>query len=154
MRLSCRKRDRRGATTVETAIVILPFLIITLGMIDLGIAVFRHHVISQAARQGVRSAIVHGSLAVSGWNGGKWGPAAFGPVAATSTDPKAQAVAPYLSGLDPNETNITMQWLDGSNLPEKRVRVIVTTTWTPAITFIFGGLTRTFSASATMPIAH
>ena len=47
-----------------------------------------------------------------------------------------------------------MQWLDGSNLPEKRVRVTVTTTWTPVTTFIFGGLTRTLTASAMMPIAH
>jgi Flp pilus assembly protein TadG len=139
---------------VETTLVILPFLVITLGMVDLGNAVFRHHVISQAARQGVRKAIVHGSLAKSGWNGGTWGPATFGPVAATDTNPKSQAVAPYLSGLDPSATNITMQWLDTSNLPEKRVRVTVTTTWTPAVTLVFGGLTRTLSASATMPIAH
>ncbi len=154
MRMSRRNRHRRGATAVETAIVILPFLIITLGMIDLGTAVFRHHVVSQAARQGVRKAIVHGSLAPSGWNGGKWGPAKFGPVAATDTDPKAQAIAPYLSGLDTSATNVTMEWLDTSNLAEKRVRVTVSTTWTPAVTFIFGGLTRTLSASATMPIAH
>ena len=154
MRLSCRNRDRRGATTVETAIVLLPFLTIVLGMLDLGTAVFRHHVVSQAARQGVRKAIVHGSHAPSGWNGGEWGTATYGPVAATDADPKAQAIAPYLSGLDPSATNITMEWPDGSNATEKRVRVTVTTTWTPVVTFIFGGLTRTLSASATMPIAQ
>lgn len=154
MRLCCRNRGRRGAATVETAIVILPFLTLVLGMLDLGTAVFRHHVVSQAARQGVRKAIVHGSRAPSGWNGGKWGTATYGPVAANVADPKAQAIAPYLSGLDPDATNITMEWPDGSNATEKRVRVTVTTTWTPVVTFIFGGSTQTLSASATMPIAH
>jgi hypothetical protein len=156
MRLSNRNRDRRGATTVEAAIVILPFLTIVLGMLDLGTAVFRHHVVSQAARQGVRMAIVHGSRAPSGWNGGKWGTATYGPVAVATdvADPKVQAIAPHLSGLDPEATKIKMEWPDGSNATEKRVRVTVTTTWTPVVTYIFGGLTRTLSASAMMPIAH
>jgi hypothetical protein len=106
VRLSGRNRDRRGATTFETAIVILPFLTIVLGILDLGTAVFRHHVVSQAARQGVRKAIVHGSRAPSGWHGGRWGTATYGPfaVATDVADPRVQAIAPYLPGLDPGRS--------------------------------------------------
>ncbi len=66
----------------------------------------------------------------------------------------AQAIEPYLAGLNKSATNITMVWLDNNDLAEKRVRVTVTTTWTPAVTFVLGGQTRTLSASSTMPIAH
>src|SRR3954454_10658349 len=97
---------RRGAVMVEVAIVLMVFLTLIFGMLDLAIAVFRRHLISEAARMGARQAAVHGSLAPSGWNGGPWGPAAFGPVAATSTDVKVAAITPYLGGMDPATVNI------------------------------------------------
>jgi hypothetical protein len=125
-----------------------------LGTIDLGMAVFRLHILSQAARQGARQAIVHGSLARSGWQGGPWGPTTYGPLPATSSDPQMQAVASSLVGVDPAQAQITVEWPDGSNAPGKRVTVTVTTTWSPLMVFIFGNQTTTLSASSTMPIAH
>lgn len=145
---------RGGATLLEAAITLLVFLILVLGAIDLGIAIFRTTVLSQAARQGARQAIVHGNLAKPGWKGGPWGPATYGPVAATDSDPKAQAVAPYLGGMDPGDVQVTYTWIDGSNLTEKRVRVTVTTTWSPLTLFIFGHLSLDLRGSSTMPIAH
>src|SRR5262245_26201074 len=67
---SRRRSARRGAVLAEAAIVIFVFLILVFGMMDLGIGVARNNALSQAARQGVRQAIVHGRLAPSGWNGG------------------------------------------------------------------------------------
>ena len=139
---------------VETALVLPLLLAFFLGTLDLAIVILRHHTVSQAARQGVRQAIVHGSLAKSGWEGGPWGPATYGPMAASSADPKAQAIAKYLATLDPSQVQVTMQWLDGDNDPEDRVRVTVTTSTTTLVGFVLGRRTIDLTATATMPIAH
>ena len=71
-RRSCLRRLRRGATAIELAIVLTLFLTLVFGMLDLGIAVFRYHIVCEAARQGARQAIVHGKLSDKL---GTWGPA-------------------------------------------------------------------------------
>jgi TadE-like protein len=153
MRLRSHNR-RTGGTTVETVLTTTAFLALVLGAVDLGVAVFRQHVLSEAARMGVRQAIVHGPNAPSGWNGGPWGSSTYGPVAANASDPKAQAVCPYLTGMDPANVNVTVSWPDNSNAVEKRVQVSVTTTWKPVMGFVFGNNSVTLSASSTMQIAH
>jgi hypothetical protein len=139
---------------VEASMVITVLLTLVIGAIDLGVAVFRQHVLTQAARQGVRQAIVHGKLAPTGWKGGPWGPTTYGPVAATDSDPKAQAVASYLGGMDPSAVQVTMTWPDSSNAVEKRVQVTLTNTWTPLLGFIFGNQSVTLTGAAKMQIAH
>jgi Flp pilus assembly protein TadG len=139
---------------VEAALIVTVFLALVTGTIDLAVGVFRQHVLTHAARQGVRQAIVHGELAPSSWKGGKWGPTTYGPVAANDSNPKAQAIAPYLAGMDPANVQVTMTWPDGNNEVESRVTVTLTTTWTPVMGFVFGSRTVTLSASSTMRIAH
>jgi hypothetical protein len=134
--------------------VVTVFLILALGAVDLGVAVLRQHVLAEAARQGVRQAIVHGERAPAGWKGGPWGPSTYGPIAATDSDAKAQAIAPYLGGMDPAAVQVTVTWPDGSNAVEKRVRVTLTTTWTPMLGFIVGNPSVTLTGSSTMQIAH
>ncbi len=55
MRPRTPRANRRGASMVEAAIILPVFLTLILGMLDLSLGVFRHHVVSQAARQGVRA---------------------------------------------------------------------------------------------------
>jgi Flp pilus assembly protein TadG len=151
--MRCRKGNARpGATLVETALVGLVFLMVILGTLDLGIAVLRYNVSSQAAAQGARIASVHGSLA----NGflGSWGPATYGPAAGTDSNPIAQAIAPYLTGADPTAVTIKVEWLDGDNNTGHRVRVTVTDTYHPITTFIFGNPTFNFSAVSIMTITN
>jgi hypothetical protein len=119
-------------------------------MLDLSIGIFRHHVLSQAARQGVRQAIVHGKMAPPTM--AAWGPTAYAGKA-SGADGIAVAIKPYLTGLDASKVDIQVQWLDGSNDLEKRVRVTVSTPWTPLMLALFGGQ-KTLTASSTMPIAH
>lgn len=145
---------RRGAVTVEVAIILMVFLTLIFGMLDLAIAVFRHHVISEAVRMGARQAAVHGSLAPSNWNGGPWGPASFGPVAATSDDVKVAAITPYLGGMDPATVNVSMSWPDGKNTAESRVSVTISTSWSPIMGFIFGNSSQPMQATSVMLIAH
>jgi Flp pilus assembly protein TadG len=134
----------------EGAIVVTVFLVLVFGTIDIGIAVFRHSTISNAARQGARTAAVHGALANQK---GVWG-TATATVAATANDPKADCVRPLLGGCNLSATNITMEWPQNSNAITKPVRVTVTTGFNPIMTFIFGNPTFTLSASSTMPISH
>jgi Flp pilus assembly protein TadG len=154
MRRPSSNRQRTGAALVEAALVTTVFLALVLGAVDLGGAVFRWHVLSEAARIGVRQAIVHGQNATAGWKGGPWGPSTYGPVAANASDPKAQAIAPYLAGMDPAAVNVTMSWPDSSNAVEKRVQVSLTSTWTPIMGFLFGSPTVRLRASSMMQIAH
>ena len=60
---------------VETAIVLSVYLMLILGTFDLGTATYRYNTLSQAARQGARQAIVHGSLASPAMT--VWGPSTY-----------------------------------------------------------------------------
>lgn len=151
---------RSGATLVESAITLTAFLLLVVGMLDIGIAVLRFNSISQAARQGARAAIVHGDLAPTGWRGGNWGTATLTvtptDTGETSTPAGAlsDAVRPSLSACPLEETTVTVEWLNGSNRLEQPVRVTVTTIYHPVLTFLFGNPGIELRASATMPMAH
>lgn len=53
--------DEHGATLVETALASIVSLIMLLGLIQMSMALYTYHYISDAARNGTRWAIVHGS---------------------------------------------------------------------------------------------
>lgn len=135
---------------VETAIIMMVFLTLVLGMLDLGIGVFRYNILAQAARQIARQAIVHGSLAVE-----PWGPDTHSALASDAS-PIAQTVQPLLSGFDLSEVTIKAEWPDGNNQASEgnHVRVTVTAPYRPIVTFIFGNPTITLQAASTMAIAH
>ena len=167
MRFQRKKPDRRGVTLVEAAIVLLVFLMLVLGMLDLGLGVLHYNTVSHAARQGVRQAIVHGWMAPSGWYGGPWGPpgnypggngttSSYTVNGANSSDwiVKAFQDQGAFAGLDPNKVTIQVQWLDGSNNPDNRVSVTVSSSYSPIMTWIFGNPSITLGATSTMLIAH
>jgi Flp pilus assembly protein TadG len=153
MRQKSGRRRRRGGVLVESVITTMALLSLMLGMIDMGIAVFRTHVISEAARQGARRAICQGALAPSKLNGGPWGPSAFSGDG-NSSNKMVTMISGYMAGLDPSQVTINVTWPDGNNKVESRVTYQVSTTWTPMITWIFGSPSFNLSASSTMLIAH
>jgi Flp pilus assembly protein TadG len=153
MRLKTAIRRRRGASLVETAITTTVLMMLMLGMVDMGVAITRMHLISEASRQGARKAIVQGSLAPSSLNGGPWGPTAFSGNG-NSTDPKVTLIQAYLTGLNLSTVTVNVTWPDGNNKTESRVTYQVGTTWNPMMTWIFGNPTINLSAQSTMPIAH
>jgi Flp pilus assembly protein TadG len=153
MRLKVARRRRRGAAFVEAIITTSILLTLMLGLIDMGVAVTRMHLISEASRQGARKAVCQGSLALAALNGGPWGPAAF-TGNGNSGDPKVTSVKPYLTGLDLSKVTVNVTWPDGSNAAEKRVTYQVSTTWKPMMTWIIGNPSFNLSAESTMLIAH
>jgi hypothetical protein len=164
-------RKRRGAALVEAAIVTSVFVTLIFGMIDLGIALFHKHVVSEAARQGTRNAIVHGYLAPSGTTMNAWGPtppylpplsghSLYAGSTCTSvpaddpSDELARTIMPYLAGIDPSTVTITIQWPDSNNDAGNRVTVSVTATHRPPVAFLFGASPSAIGDSSTMTIMH
>lgn len=152
MRLQQRSTRRPGATLLETGIVFGVFLGLALGMLDLGIAVFRYHLLSQAARHGARQAMIHGSLAPA--TVGSWGPGTINVAANTSGVPLVDAVKPFLIGFDLSKTQVLAEWLDGGIDADQRVRVTITTSYQPATPIISGTQPLTLRAASTLAIVH
>jgi Flp pilus assembly protein TadG len=150
-------RKRRAAAMLSTAVVLTLFLTLVFGMIELALAVFNQHVVTQAARQLARKAIVHGQMAppkLTAWSPGTLGGSGTAySVAATDSGEVATALQPYLAGLDLRRTSLSLEWLDGNNELESRVRAQVTTTHQPFLTFIFR-TGWTLRGESTMQIAH
>jgi Flp pilus assembly protein TadG len=57
-----RRADRRGQSLVEFSLVMIPFLFILMGVVDLGRGIYVYNSVSQAAREIARSASVHPCL--------------------------------------------------------------------------------------------
>ncbi len=138
------------------SIILMVFLVLTFGTLDLGIAVFRYHIVSQAARHGARRAIVHGEMAD---RLGVWGPVTMDVAASANGIPivdgaNNDGVQPMLVGCDLPHSRIRIEWLGGSSAPDESVRVTVTAPYRPFLLFIFPDVEVTLSATSTMIIAH
>ena len=142
------RRSRRGAALAETSIVLVTFLILVFGMIDLGIMVSRSQSLAEAARNGARAAIVRGEFATS-----PLGPTAISGVASDS-NAIANALRPQLILMDPTQVRLQATWPDGGNEVNQRVHVTISADFTPITTFIFGAPTWTLQGDSEMYIAH
>lgn len=144
-------RSRRGATIVESAIVMVVFITLTLGAVDLEIGVYRFNTLSEAARQGARRAMVHGTLAPPAMT--LWGPGAYVGTAGDGSE-YANAVRPLLVGFPLNDVILRVEWIDGSTTVGKRVRFTLSTPYRPLLGFLIGYPNLNLAAASTMPIAH
>lgn len=55
------QRSRRGATMVEFSLFFIVFMMLSLGLMEFGLAVWTYSTMSHAARAGARYALVHGA---------------------------------------------------------------------------------------------
>jgi Flp pilus assembly protein TadG len=94
-------RRRRGATTVETAVVLPVFLLFVLGILIGGISVFRHQQVAWLAREATRYASVR-----AGEYEGEFGRAV------TTQELVDAAVTPYAVGLEPARLTVTVEFRD------------------------------------------
>jgi Flp pilus assembly protein TadG len=71
MKRACAPRQRRiagreeGAAAIEMAIAMIPLLMVVVGTMKVCLAIYSYHYVSEAAREGVRYAIVRGYTASS-----------------------------------------------------------------------------------------
>jgi len=145
-------KSRQGATVLETALTMMIFLSLVLGMLDLGMGVLRHQQLTDAARFAARSAAVHGELAD---RLGNWGTTGITGNASDGS-PVGNLFAQRMVGNHLDKVNFTIDWMDGGNdvRDDHRVRVIATVPYTPIITFILGSPTFTLQTVSILPIAH
>jgi Flp pilus assembly protein TadG len=142
-------RRRNAVTTLEAAIVLSAFMTLVLGLVELGICVFRYHLVAAGAREGARLGIVSGEYSAS-----PWGPATIGPIDGNDPQPLAQAVMSMLVGVDPSTVAILAEWLDGDNQVDHRLRITVTIQSPLAFTSLLGIDSLTLTSQTTMQITH
>ena len=111
---SPRPDGRRGQAMVEFSLVFIVFLMLMVGLFELGRAVWIYTTVAHAARQGARYAMVNGSLA--------------GDNTALISRVKAQAI-----GLIPGSIAVTPTW-EGGGIPGTFVRVRVSYPFAPVVT--------------------
>jgi len=141
-------RRQRGQALVEFALVAVVFIILVIGMIDVGRAVWNYNALAEATREGTRYAIVHGSLSTDPSGPGS------SHYTAPSTDTKVKGtVQQFATGLDPSQLTVQAQWLDGDNKSGSRVKVTSGYSFRPVLNF-FGTVSFSMSSSSTMNIAN
>ncbi len=119
-----RKRgSERGAAQVEFALVILFTVVLMFWVIEMMSLVYTYTVLSDAAKEGVRYAIVHGSGVAS----------PSGPADYTAVQTVVKNYA-KLSLHDISAITVTPSYPDGDNEAPHRVKVIVTYAYKPYIT--------------------
>jgi len=101
--------SKAGAAAVEFALVATIFFILFFGIIEFSRLMLMYHHVGNAAREGTRYAIVHGSASGS-------------PVNNDNVVNYVRSISP----IDPNNVNVSTTWPDGNNNPKSRVRVLVT----------------------------
>ena len=121
-RLKRRNRSARGAVQIEFILSILVVMFVMFGMWELIMIVHTMNVLSDAAKEGVRYAIVHGSYNTSG--------AQCGP---GNTTPIVQAVTGYaaMSFHDMSAISVNVTYPNGTNTTGDPVRVEVYYTFVP-----------------------
>lgn len=148
MPASRRPQARSGATTVEAAFVGGAVLVVMIATLDLGLAVLRYNTLSAVARAVSREAIVHGDEALT-----PWGPA---EMSGTLDDGSAPALAAshLVVAIDPTEVTYTLEWPDGTNEMDDRVRVRVASNYVPVLPFLLGNGPYELSATSVLRVMH
>ena len=102
-----RPRERgRGQALAEFALIVPIFLILALIMVDFARGIYTYAVISNAAREGARYAIVHGVLSAAD-NPPASGPGTADPNGSINVVPAAIANA---IGVDPSRLRVGVCW--------------------------------------------
>jgi Flp pilus assembly protein TadG len=143
------RRRGAGQATVEIALVGLVFIITVIGLIESGRAVWNYNTVAQAAREGARYAVVHGSRSSD--------PSGPGSTHYTAPDLDVritEMVRKYASGLDATNLTVTAQWPDGTNERGARVKVTARYGFESMFTSVLGLPSVALTSSSTMVITY
>ncbi len=146
MKRGLTKRKSKGQATVEFALTIIFVMLLILGSLEMIVLIYTYSVLADAAKEGVRYAVVHGT-GVGGSNCS--GPGGAGVSCTDSTGSNVIArVTTYtsLSFHDSSAMTVTPTYPDGLSTAPNRVRVTVTYPYQPF--FGLGWPTVTVNAAA------
>jgi Flp pilus assembly protein TadG len=141
-----KSANRRGVSLVEAAVVYPVTMLILVGMLVLGIGVFRYEQLQFLAREGARYASVHGPTYVSE-NSTATPPATL----ASSTAIQSNVLAPMGVGMNGITCTVTWNPNPPTTTTPSTVTVQLSYTWTPEGVFKTAA---TFTASSTMPVVY
>jgi Flp pilus assembly protein TadG len=137
------RTDRRGVSMVEAAVVYPVTMLLLIGTLVLGIAVFRYSQLQALAREGARYASVHGPTYAS-----------ENPQAsiASPLDIQKHVLTPMAAGLDGLSCTVTWNPSPPTTSSPSTVTVQVTYAWTPEA--YFSKTPVNLTASSTMPVVY
>jgi Flp pilus assembly protein TadG len=119
--------DDEGQNLVEFSLVAVMFIIVLLGVVEMGRMVLVYTTMANAARAGARYAIVHGSDRTgSGYDG----PSGPGSTTQVETVTKNYAAAGLLNS---NNVNVSVAYGTNGNIPGSTVTVSVNYTYDPLV---------------------
>jgi Flp pilus assembly protein TadG len=126
MLLPRKKNSQRGAVQVEFALSLLMTIFVMFWLFEMVMLVYTYTVVSDAAKEGVRYAIVHGA------NSGN-------PSSPADTSAISAKVLDYaqLSLHDISAITVTPSYVDGDNKAQDRVSVTVAYPYVPYINLPF-----------------
>jgi Flp pilus assembly protein TadG len=144
MMISKRNRpDRRGAAALEAAVVYPVAMLLLIGTVVVGIAVFRYEQLQALAREGARYASVHGPTYASEQNSS---------YATSST--VLTYVETMTAGIQPNSLSCTVTWAPNppTTSTPSTVTVQLSYSWSPEGFLPPQAVSMT--ASSTMPVTY
>jgi len=151
MKTRIGRRREKGQTLVEFALCIVFVFILIIGSIEMIVMIYTYSVLADAAKEGVRYGIVHGT----GLGAGNCsGPGGGGVTCTDSTAANVTMAAKNFAGLSFHDTNamtISPTYPDGSSVAPSRVRVTISYSYQPV--FGLGWPTMTVHAASEGRIA-
>jgi len=151
MRQRTSRHKEKGQTLVEFALSIILVMLLIVGSIELIVTVYTYSVLADAAKEGVRYAIVHGTgLGVANCSG----PGGGGVACTDSTGANVITAVKSFTALsfhDSSAMTVTPTYPDASSVAPNRVRVTVAYVYQPV--FGLGWPTVTVRAAAEGRIA-
>jgi Flp pilus assembly protein TadG len=136
-----RLQAEEGSSMVEFALVAVMFILVLLGVVEMGRMVLVYTTLAESARAGARYAIVNGSdQTVS----------PSGPGTPCTCTQIKTIVKDFASAgaLDTSGLNITVSYPDGTNIPGSRVTVNVAYTYDPLVRYFNSILNVTMSSNS------
>lgn len=141
---------RRGATTLEAAVVVPMVLLVMIVLVVGGLGVFRYQEVAAMAREASRYASTHGA------SYRKDAGLSVGTPADWRADIQSNVLVPWSDGFDPHLLTYTVNWSTvptqpgvADNWPGATVTVTVSYQWLPEFYFV-GPITLTSTSTATI----
>ena len=139
--ISFRNMDR-GSSLVEFALIAVVFILVLLGVVEMGRMVLVYTTVANAARAGARYAIVHGGDRTGA---GADGPSGPGNISQVQTVVKNFASAGLLTT---GNLTISVTYSNGANTVGSPVSVTVTYPYDPLVTFFDPLLSNTLGSTS------
>ncbi len=130
------RNKERGQTTIESGLVFGFLVILVVGILEMSLYLYNYAVLTDAAKEGVRYAVVHGS-------------SRGGLSIEDSDDGVTNAVTAFLAASvhDTSGKTVSVDYPDGNNAPGDRVQVTVSYSYNPL--FLSAAYFTTVTISAT-----